>query len=145
MTADASELAEAVIGKAPQADDYVILAQQITKEPLAPLLRKGDDQFLDAVRWAIFALINAEELGIRADNIDRMRAGDDPDVKSFYAPAPQGTAGLSPNWTVAIIRATGNYGEIFDRNLGAKARAKLPRGLSRLWTEGGALYAPPIR
>jgi|SRR5579871_641642 len=145
MTADASELAEAVIDKAPNTDDYVILSQQITKEPLAPLLRKGDDQFLDAVRWAIFAIIDAEELGIRGDNIDRMRASDDPDVKAFFAPAPQGAAGLSQNWTVAVVKAAGNYGEIFDRNLGAKARAKLPRGLSRLWTDGGALYAPPIR
>lgn len=145
MTADASELAEAVIGKAPQADDYVILSQQITKEPLAPLLRKDDAQFLDAVRWAIFALINAEELGIRADNADKMRASEDPDVKLFFAPAPQNTPGLSPNWTSAIVKAVGNYGEIFDRNLGAKARAKLPRGLSRLWIDGGVLYAPPIR
>ena len=145
MTADASELAEAVIGKAPQADDYVILSQQITKEPLAPLLRKDDAQFLDAVRWAIFALINAEELGIRADNADKMRASEDPDVKLFFAPAPQNTSGLSQNWTLAIVKAVGNYGEIFDRNLGAKARAKLPRGLSRLWTDGGVLYAPPIR
>jgi general L-amino acid transport system substrate-binding protein len=145
MTADASELAEAVIGKAPQAEDYVILPQQISKEPLAPLMRKGDEQFLDAVRWAIFALINAEELGIRADNAVRMRASDDPDVKFFFAPAPQNTPGLSENWTAAIINAVGNYGEIFDRNLGAKARAKLPRGLSRLWRDGGVLYAPPIR
>jgi len=145
MTADASELAEAVIDKAPQADDYVILPQQITKEPLAPLLRKGDEQLYDAIRWAIFALINAEELGIRSDNIDRMRASDDPDVKFFFAPAPRGTVGLSQNWTAAVVQAAGNYGEIFDRNFGAKSRAKMPRGLSRLWTEGGALYAPPIR
>ena len=145
MTADASELAEAVIDKAPNTDDYMILPQQITKEPLAPLLRKGDDQLYDAVRWAIFALIDAEELGINAGNLDRMRASGDPDVKSFFAPAPQGTAGLSQNWTVAVVKAAGNYGEIFDRNLGAKARSKLPRGLSRLWTAGGVLYAPPIR
>ena len=145
MTADASELAEAVIDKAPQADDYVILPQQITKEPLAPLLRKGDEQLYDAIRWAIFALINAEELGIRSDNIDRMRESDDPDVKFFFAPAPRGTVGLSQNWTAAAVQAAGNFGEIFDRNFGVKSRAKMPRGLSRLWTEGGALYAPPIR
>jgi general L-amino acid transport system substrate-binding protein len=145
MTADASELAEAVIDKAPNADDYVILPQQITKEPLAPLLRKGDDELYDAVRWTIFALINAEELGVRADNIEQMRASDDPDVKFFFAPASRAAPGLSQNWTVAAVQAAGNYGEIFDRNLGAKARAKLPRGLSRLWTGGGVLYAPPIR
>jgi general L-amino acid transport system substrate-binding protein len=145
MTADASELAEAVIDKAPNADDYIILPQQITKEPLAPLLRKGDEELYDAVRWSIFALINAEELGIRQDNLERMRDSDDPDVKFFFAPAPRGTIGLSQNWTSAVVQAAGNYGEIFDRNFGAKSRAKLPRGLSRLWTQGGALYAPPIR
>lgn len=144
MSADASELAEAIIGKAPNPADYVILSQQITKEPLAPLLRKGDDQLLDAVRWSIFALINAEELGIRADNIDRMRASEYPDVKFFFTPAPANTPALSPNWTTAIISAVGNYGEIYDRNLGSKSKAKLPRGLSRLWSDGGALYAPPI-
>jgi general L-amino acid transport system substrate-binding protein len=145
MSADASELAEAVIEKAPHPEDYVILTQQITKEPLAPLLRKGDDQFFDAVRWSIFALINAEELGVTSANLERMRGSDDPDLKFFIATAPQGTQGLNPGWTTAIVKAVGNYGEIYDRNLGEASRAKLPRGLSRLWTQGGLLYAPPIR
>ena len=145
MTADASELAEALIGKAPHPDDFVILPQQISKEPLSPLLRKGDDQFLDVVRWAIFASINAEELGVTSANVARMRASDDPDIKFFLAAPPMGASGLHAAWTYAILRDVGNYGEIYERNLGANSRAKLPRGLSRLWSHGGVLYAPPIR
>ena len=145
MTADASELAEALIGKAPHPDDFVILPQQISKEPLAPLLRKGDDQFFDVVRWAIFASIDAEELGVNSANVARMRTSDDPDIKLFFAAPPMGASGLHAAWTFAILRDVGNYGEIYERNLGAKSAAKLPRGLSRLWTEGGMLYAPPIR
>jgi len=144
MTADQSELAEAVIGKAPRPEDFVILPQQITKEPLAPLLRKGDEQLFDAVRWAVFALINAEELGITAQNLDAMRDSDNPDVKLFLAALPASVS-LNTAWTAAIVKTTGNYGEIYDRNLGRGSRANLPRGLSRLWTQGGILYAPPIR
>jgi general L-amino acid transport system substrate-binding protein len=145
MSADASELAEALIDKTPHPEDFAILPQQITKEPLAPLLRKGDEQFFDAVRWAIFALIDAEELGVTATNLERMRASSDPDIKYFLAAAPKGTPGLALGWTQAIVKAVGNYGEIFDRNLGESSKAKWPRGLSRLWTQGGVLYAPPIR
>jgi general L-amino acid transport system substrate-binding protein len=145
MSADASELAEALIGQAPHPEDFTILTQQITKEPLAPLLRRGDEQFFDAMRWAIFALIDAEELGVTGANLERLRASSDPDLKSFLSPAPKGTPGLTPGWTVAIVKAVGNYGEIFDRNLGERTKAKMPRGLSRLWTQGGILYAPPIR
>ena len=145
MTADASELAEALIGKAPHPDDFVILPQQISKEPLAPLLRKGDDQFFDVVRWAIFASIDAEELGATSANIARMRTSEDPDIKFFLAAPPMGASGLHAAWTYAIVRDVGNYGEIYERNLGEKSRARLPRGLSRLWNQGGVLYAPPIR
>jgi general L-amino acid transport system substrate-binding protein len=143
MTADASELAEAVIGKAPRPEEFTILPQQISKEPLSPLLRKGDDQFFDAVRWAIFALVDAEELGITSANVERMRASDDPDIRFFFA--AKASPGLSANWTAETVKAAGNYGEIYERNLGDQSRAKLPRGLSRLWTKGGLLYAPPIR
>lgn len=145
MSADASELAEAVIEKAPHPEDYVILSEQITKEPLAPLLRKGDEQFFDAVRWSIFALIDAEELGITSANLERSKTSADPDLKYFLTATLKGTPSLAPGWTAAIVKAVGNYGEIFDRNLGAASKAKLPRGLSRLWTQGGVLYAPPIR
>jgi general L-amino acid transport system substrate-binding protein len=144
MSADASELAEALIEKAPRPEDFVILPLQITKEPLAPLLRKGDEQFFDAVRWAIFALIDAEELGVTAATLESLRASTNPDLKYFFA-APKGTPGLATGWTSAIVKSVGNYGEIFDRNLGDKSKARMPRGLSRLWTQGGVLYAPPIR
>ena len=144
MTADQTELAEALIGQAPHPDDFVILPQQITKEPLAPLLRKGDEQLFDAVRWAVFALINAEELGISAANLEGMRNSDNPDVKFFFTALPPG-ASLSAAWTAAIVKIVGNYGEIYDRNFGRSSRANMPRGPSRLWTQGGVLYAPPIR
>jgi len=141
MAADSSELAEAVIGKAKNADDYAILSEQLTKEPLAPLLRKGDDQFLDVVRWAIFALIDAEELGLSSANADAMRGSENPEVKAFFAAAPP-NAGISANWTYDIVKNVGNYGEVFDRNLGP---ARLPRALNRSWKSGGLMYAPPIR
>jgi general L-amino acid transport system substrate-binding protein len=143
MSADTTELAEALIEKAPHPEDFVILPQQITKEPLAPLLRKGDEQFFDAVRWSIFALIDAEELGITAANLERMKASKDPDLRYFFA-AKEGP-GLTAGWTAGIVKAVGNYGDIYGRNFGDRSRAKMPRGLSRLWTQGGVMYAPPIR
>jgi general L-amino acid transport system substrate-binding protein len=144
MAADSSELAEAIIAKAPQADDYTILPQQITKEPLAPFMRNDDAQFFDAVRWAIFALINAEELGITQANVDQMRMSDNIEVRRFFAPPPAG-ASVVNGWTYNIIKSVGNYGEIFDRHLGSQSRAKLTRGMNRLWKDGGLMYAPPIR
>ncbi|HYM17601.1 MAG TPA: transporter substrate-binding domain-containing protein [Micropepsaceae bacterium] len=141
MAADSSELAEAVIGKAKNADDYVILPEQLTKEPLAPLLRKGDDQFLDVVRWAMFTLVDAEELGLSSVNADAMRSSDNPEVKAFFAAAPP-NAGVTTNWTYDIVKNVGNYGEVFDRNLGV---AHLPRALNRSWKSGGLMYAPPVR
>lgn len=145
MAADASELAEAVIAKAQQPDDFVILPQQITKEPLAPFMRNDDAQFFDAVRWTIFALINAEELGITQANVDQMRMSDNIEVRRFFATAPPGTPSVTGAWTYNMIKAVGNYGEIYDRHLGAQSRAKLARGLNRLWTQGGLMYAPPNR
>jgi general L-amino acid transport system substrate-binding protein len=145
MTADASELAEAVIGLAPRSDAYTILPLTITKEPLAPLLRKGDDQFLDVVRWAVFALIDAEELGIDSTNVDALRNSDDPVVQKFFAPPPEGAAGFAHDWSYAIVKEVGNYGQIYERHLGAGSPAKLARGLNRPWNAGGILYAPPVR
>jgi general L-amino acid transport system substrate-binding protein len=145
MTADASELVEAVLGDAPRPQEYTILEPQITKEPLAPLLRKGDEQFFDVVRWAVFALIDAEELGIDSSNAERMRMSDNPDIRYFFAAPPPGSDGISADWTFRIVKSVGNYGEIFERHLGAKSPAKLTRGLNRLWREGGLMYAPPIR
>jgi general L-amino acid transport system substrate-binding protein len=145
MTADASELVEAVLADIPHPEDYAILPQQITKEPLAPLLRKGDEQFLDVVRWAIFALIDAEELGIDSANAERMRMSDSPDIRYFFAAPPPGAAGIDAAWTFNIVKSVGNYGEIYERHLGSGSQAKLARGLNRLWTQGGLMYAPPVR
>jgi general L-amino acid transport system substrate-binding protein len=145
MTADSSELAEAVIAKAKNADDYAILPAQITKEPLAPLLRKGDEQFFDSVRWAIFALINAEELGINSANVEAMRTSEDPDIRRFFAATAAAAANLRAGWPASAIKAVGNYGEIYDRHLGMGSKAKLPRELNRLWRDGGLMYAPPLR
>ena len=145
MTADSSELAEALIGRATHPEDYVILPQQISKEPLAPLLRKGDDEFFDAVRWAIFALIDAEELGISEDNLDSQRMRQDPDGRAFFTEPNQANRELAKDWAEAAVRASGNYGEIFARNLGSLSRARLDRGLNIPWSRGGLFYAPPIR
>ena len=144
MAADASELAEAVIAKASRPDDFIILPQQITKEPLAPFMRNDDPQFFDAVRWTIFALINAEELGITQANVNQMRMSDDLEVRRFFAP-PAAGASVVADWTYNIVKAVGNYGEIYERHLGSGSRAKLSRGLNRLWTNGGLMYAPPVR
>jgi general L-amino acid transport system substrate-binding protein len=145
MSADASELAEALIGRAKNPADYIILTQQISKEPLAPLLRKGDDEFLDVVRWTIFALIDAEELGISSSNLVVMRNREDPDGKAFFTAPEMPNRELAPGWAAAAVSAAGNYGEIFERNLGSHSKAKLSRGLSRSWRDGGLMYAPPIR
>jgi general L-amino acid transport system substrate-binding protein len=145
MAADASELAEAIIAKAQQPDDFMILPQQITKEPLAPFMRNDDAQFFDAVRWTIFALINAEELGITQANVDQMRMSDNIEVRRFFAPPPPGTPSLTGAWTYNIIKAVGNYGEIYERHIGMQSKAKLARGMNRLWTQGGLMYAPPNR
>ena len=144
VTADYAELASAVIRHAEDATAYRILPGHIEEEPLAPLLRKGDDEFDAVVDWAVHALVNAEALGISAANVDALRASTDPAILSFFQEPPI-ASGLAPDWTSAIVKATGNYGEIFDRHLGAADAAHLPRGPNRLWTEGGLLYAPPIR
>lgn len=144
MAADASELAEAVIAKAKQPDDFAILTQQITKEPLAPFMRNDDPQFFDAVRWTIFALINAEELGITQANVDQMQISENIEVRRFFASPPVGSS-VVPGWTYNIVKAVGNYGEIYERHLGSGSRAKLTRGMNRLWKDGGLMYAPPIR
>lgn len=145
MTADASELAEVLIGRAAHPEDYIILPQQISKEPLAPLLRKGDDEFYDAVRWAVFALINAEELGITSANLESQRMREDPDGRAFFTAPMTANRALARGWAAAAVAVSGNYGEIFERNLGQLSRARLGRNLNKNWSQGGLFYAPPIR
>ncbi len=133
--------------RAPNPDDWTILPEMISKEPLAPLMRAGDDGFFEIVRWTIFAEIDAEELGVSSRNIGAMRASADPDVKSLLGIVPGAgkAVGLRDGWVSDVIRQVGNYGEVFDRNIGTGSAVHLDRGLNTLWTQGGLLYAPPFR
>jgi len=146
LTSDASQLA-AVRSIATNPDDYIILPEIISKEPLAPVVRHGDDQWYDIVNWTVMALIEAEELGITSSNVDEMLKSIDPQVQRFLGVTPGfGKAlGLDEKWAYNIIKQVGNYGEVFDRNVGPKTPLKLERGLNNLWTKGGLMYAHPFR
>jgi general L-amino acid transport system substrate-binding protein len=128
-------------------DDHIVLPEVLSKEPLGPVVRQGDDRWLTIAQWTLFTLINAEELGITAENIDSLVFSNSPTVKRMteldgrFATA----LGLDPKWTYAIIKAVGNFGEIFDRNLGAKSALGLQRGFNALWRNGGLIYAPELR
>jgi len=133
--------------KAP--DEHMVLPEIISKEPLGPAVRQGDDQWFDIVSWTHYALINAEELGITQANVEEMKNSTSPDVKRVLgqeADTKIGTdLGLSNDWVVNIVKAVGNYGEMFERNVGQGSPLKIARGLNQLWTKGGLQYAPPIR
>jgi general L-amino acid transport system substrate-binding protein len=128
-------------------DDFVILPEIISKEPLGPVVRHGDNQFADIVRWALFAMIEAEEYGITSKNIDEMMKSDNPTIKRILGVTPgMGKAlGVDEKWVYNIVKQVGNYGESFDRNVGMGSLLKIDRGLNNLWTKGGLQYAPPIR
>ena len=129
------------------ADDFVILPEIISKEPLGPAVRHGDQQFADIVRWTQFAMLEAEENGIDSRNVDEMLKSDNPNIRRILGVTPgMGKAlGVDEKWVYAIVKQVGNYGEIFERNLGKESPLKMDRGLNRLWTQGGLQYAPPIR
>jgi general L-amino acid transport system substrate-binding protein len=128
-------------------NDHVILPEIISKEPLAPVVRQGDDQWLDLARWTHFAMLNAEELGVGTKNIAEAMKSDRPDVMRLVG--TEGNVGeqlgLPKRWAEQIIRLVGNYGEVFERNLGSGSRLGIPRGVNNLWNKGGIQYAPPIR
>jgi general L-amino acid transport system substrate-binding protein len=147
-TNDSTGLASSRATRAPKPDDYVILPELISKEPLAPAFRHGDNQFGDIVRWAVYAMLEAEEKGITSKNVDEMKAkSTDPQIKRLLGVTPgMGKAlGVDEDWAYRIIKQIGNYGESFERNLGAGSALKLDRGLNKLWTQGGIQYAPPVR
>ncbi|MBY0511274.1 MAG: transporter substrate-binding domain-containing protein [Rhodospirillaceae bacterium] len=133
--------------RAAMADGYRILPEMISKEPLAPLVHQGDDQFFEIVRWTIFAQIAAEERGLTSENIERVDARGDSETQRFAGLIPGNGAalGLDEKWAVNVIKGVGNYGEMFDRNVGQNSAIKLERGLNRLWTDGGLMYAPRLR
>jgi general L-amino acid transport system substrate-binding protein len=125
----------------------VILPEIISKEPHSPVVRHGDDQWFDIVRWTFFALLTAEELGITQANVDSFLTSQNPEVRRLLGLSGDHgpLMGLDRRWAYWAIKAVGNYGEIFERNLGMSSSIKLRRGLNDLWTRGGLMYAPPIR
>jgi len=146
-TTDRSGLAATRIGKAANPDDHVILPEVISKEPLAPAVRHGDDEWFDIVKWTVYASIEAEEDGITSKNVDEKTKSDDPNVKRLLGVTPgMGKAtGLDEKWAYNLVKQVGNYGEVFDRNVGKDSPLKLERGLNDLWTRGGLMYAMPVR
>ena len=128
-------------------DEHIVLPDIISKEPLGPLVRQDDFQWFTIVKWVHFALLNAEEAGITQANVDEMRSSTVPDIKRLLGKeGDYGKGlGLDNDWAYRIVKQVGNYGEIFERNVGAGSRLKIDRGLNRLWTKGGLQYAPPIR
>jgi len=149
-TTDASALAATRVANVPSPltqDDFIILPEIISKEPLAPVVRHGDNQFADIVRWTLFAQIEAEEYGITSKNVDEMMKSDNPTIKRILGVTPgMGKAlGVDEKWVYNVVKQVGNYGESFDRNVGKDSALKIDRGLNKLWTQGGLQYAPPIR
>jgi general L-amino acid transport system substrate-binding protein len=149
-TTDRSALAATRAANVPapqKADDYIILPETISKEPLAPAVRHGDQQFEDIVRWTQYAMLEAEEYGISSKNVDDMLKSDNPTIKRILGVTPgMGKAlGVDEKWVVNILKQVGNYGESYERNVGMGSPLKIDRGLNKLWTQGGIQYAEPIR
>ena len=146
FTTDASGLYSERL-KAANPDEHIVLPEIISKEPLGPSVRHGDNQWGDIVRWVHYALVNAEELGVIKANVDQMMKSDNPEIKRMLGSEGKfGEAiGLTNDWAFRIIKHVGNYGEIFEKNVGQGSPLKIQRGQNALWTKGGLQYAPPIR
>jgi len=146
LTSDRSQLA-ALRSKLQDPSSTEILPNTISKEPLGPVVRQGDDQWFNIVKWVLFAQINAEELGITSENADQMLKSDNPNIQRLLGTDGDMGAklGLPDDFGYQAIKLVGNYGEMYDRNVGPDTPLGLDRGLNALWTEGGILYAPPLR
>ena len=144
FTTDASSLAALRASRAQRPGDHVILPELISKEPLGPAVRQGDDRWFDIVKWSLFAMIEAEELGLSSSNIEQQAKGGGPALQRFVGTNGDlgKLLGLDNRWAFQIVKQVGNYGESFDANLKPLG---FERGMNRLWTQGGLLYAPPIR
>ncbi|SDI91859.1 amino acid ABC transporter substrate-binding protein, PAAT family [Pseudomonas delhiensis] len=147
LTSDQSQLYAQRI-KLGKPDDYVVLPEVISKEPLGPAVRQGDEEWFDIVRWTLFAMLNAEELGIDSKNVEQMaKSSKNPDINRLLG--TEGDYGkdlkLPKDWAVQIVKQVGNYAEIFERNVGEGSELKIKRGLNALWNKGGLQYAPPVR
>jgi general L-amino acid transport system substrate-binding protein len=146
ITQDSSALASALATRGRQAD-YMILPELISKEPLGPFVRRGDDVWNAVVRWTLFAMLEAEERGITTANVDEQLKSTDALVQRFLGVKPgNGKAlQLDEKWAYNIVKLVGNYGESFERNVGMGSPLKLARGLNGLWTKGGLMYPIPLR
>ncbi|MBW4562642.1 MAG: amino acid ABC transporter substrate-binding protein [Mojavia pulchra JT2-VF2] len=131
----------------PKPEDNVILDEAISSEPLAPAIAKGDSRWADIVKWVVYSLVKAEELGINSQNVAQFATSNDPDIKRFLGTEGNlgESLGLTNDFASKIVKHVGNYGEIYDRNLGAKTKLNLTRGQNQLWSKGGLLYSPPFR
>jgi len=146
LTSDQSQLYAQRI-KLAKPDDYMVLAEVISKEPLGPLVRHGDDEWFDIVKWTLFAMLNAEELGVNSKNVDEQLKSTNPDIKRLLGvEGDKGKdLGLPNDWVVKIVKQVGNYGEVFQRNVGSDSALKIERGLNAQWNQGGLQYSPPVR
>jgi general L-amino acid transport system substrate-binding protein len=146
FTTDASALFAYRL-KAANPADFIVLPELISKEPLGPVVRSGDEAWGNIVRWTHYAMVNAEELGISSANVDEQLKSTNPEVRRFLGVEGKlgEGLGLTPDWAYRIVKQVGNYGDSFERNVGQGSRLAIPRGLNNLWTKGGLQYAPPVR
>lgn len=148
-TTDASGLASIRAKETPKPEEHVILPELISKEPLGPVVRRGDDEFFGIVKWVGYALLEGEEYGVTQANVDQQKASStNPNVRRLLGAGNEDTGkllGLDKDWAYRAIKAVGNYGEQFERHVGPKTPIGLPRGSNNLWTNGGLMYAPPVR
>ncbi|HZW03949.1 MAG TPA: amino acid ABC transporter substrate-binding protein, partial [Anaerolineaceae bacterium] len=148
VTSDKSQLSSVARGVLPDPDAHIILDATLSKEPLGPAVRHGDDQWFDIVRWTVYATIAAEEYGITSENVMEMvNTSENPEVRRLLGVEGElgSRLGLSNDFAVNVISSVGNYGEIYERNLGEESPTFIPRGLNSQYTEGGLLYSPPFR
>ena len=146
LTSDQSQLYGLRI-KLAKPEEAVVLPEVISKEPLGPVVRQGDDEWFNIVRWTLFAQLNAEELGVGSANADEMKSSTNPGIRRLLGvEGDKGKdLGLSNDWAYAIVSQVGNYAEVFERNVGKQTPLKIERGLNALWSQGGLQYAPPVR
>ena len=143
VTSDQSQLYALRI-KLKNPSGAIVLPEVISKEPLGPVVRQGDDKWFNIVKWSLMAMVNAEELGVTSNNVDSMKNSSNPEVGRFMTGQGE-KLGLSDDWAYNIAKQVGNYGESFDRNVGKGSPLNISRGLNALWSKGGLQYAPPIR
>ena len=148
-TTDASGLSSVRSKEAKDPKEHLILPELISKEPLGPMVRRGDDEWFSIVKWVIYGTMEAEEYGVTQANVDQMKASSaDPVVQRMLGGGNEDTGkllGLDKDWLARVIKAVGNYGESYERNVGPKTPLNLPRGVNSLWNKGGLMYAFPIR